>query len=101
MEGAVVYGLGAVLYGQITLRVGQVQQSNFRDYRALLVNEMPQVETYFLSSGNRYSQEWAGVGEPGTPPLAPAVANVAFAATGQRVRSLPFANYELKHNDNL
>ena len=98
MEGAVVYGLGAVLYGQITLREGQVQQSNFHDYRALRMNEMPQVETYFLSSGNRYSQEWGGVGEPGTPPLAPAIANAVFAATGQRIRSLPLANHKLKHN---
>jgi isoquinoline 1-oxidoreductase beta subunit len=78
MEGAVAYGLGAVLYGQITLRAGQVQQSNFHDYRALRMNEMPQVETYFLSSGNRYSKEWGGVGEPGTPPLAPAIANAVF-----------------------
>jgi isoquinoline 1-oxidoreductase subunit beta len=99
MEGAVVYGLGAVLYGQITLHEGQVQQSNFHDYRALRMDEMPQVETYFLSSGNRYSQEWGGVGEPGTPPLAPAIANAVFAATGQRIRSLPLANHELKHND--
>jgi isoquinoline 1-oxidoreductase beta subunit len=96
MEGAVVYGLGAVLYGQITLREGRVQQSNFHDYRALRMNEMPQVETYFLSSGNRYTEEWGGVGEPGTPPLAPAIANAVFAATGQRIRSLPLANHEFK-----
>jgi len=99
MEGAVVYGLGAVLYGQITLREGQVQQSNFHDNRALRMNEMPQVETYFLSSGNIYSQEWGGIGEPGTPPLAPAVANAVFAATGQRIRSLPLADHQFKHND--
>jgi isoquinoline 1-oxidoreductase subunit beta len=96
MEGAVVYALAAVLYGQITLQEGQVQQSNFNDYRALRMNEMPQVETYFLSSGSRYSQEWGGVGEPGTPPLAPAIANAVFAATGQRIRSLPFANHQIK-----
>jgi isoquinoline 1-oxidoreductase beta subunit len=96
MEGAAVYGLGAVLYGQITLREGRVQQSNFHDYRALRMNEMPQVETYFLSSGSKYTEEWGGVGEPGTPPLAPAIANAVFAATGQRIRSLPFANHELK-----
>jgi isoquinoline 1-oxidoreductase beta subunit len=97
MEGAVVYGLGAVLYGQITLHDGQVQQSNFHDYRALRMNEMPKVETYLLSSGSRYSQEWGGVGEPGTPPLAPAIANAVFAATGRRIRSLPLANNEFKH----
>jgi isoquinoline 1-oxidoreductase subunit beta len=96
MEGAVVYGLGAVLYGQITLREGQVQQSNFHDYRALRMNEMPKVETYFLSSGNRYTQEWGGVGEPGTPPLAPAIANAVFAATGKRIRSLPLANHQIR-----
>jgi isoquinoline 1-oxidoreductase beta subunit len=97
MEGAVVYGLGAVLYGQITLHDGQVQQSNFHDYRALRMNEMPKVETYFLSSGSKYSQEWGGVGEPGTPPLAPAIANALFAATGQRIRTLPLANHEFNH----
>jgi isoquinoline 1-oxidoreductase beta subunit len=85
-----------VLYGQITLHEGGIQQSNFHDYRALRMNEMPQVETYFLSSGSRYSQEWGGVGEPGTPPLAPAIANAVFAATGQRIRSLPLANHELR-----
>ena len=62
------------------------------------MNEMPQVETYFLPSGNRYSQEWGGVGEPGTPRLARAIGNAVFAATGQRIRSLPLANHELKHN---
>jgi len=96
MEGAVAYGLGAVLYGQITLHEGQVQQSNFHDYRALRMNEMPKVETYFLSSGSRYTQEWGGVGEPGTPPLAPAIANAVFAATGQRIRSLPLANHQIR-----
>jgi isoquinoline 1-oxidoreductase beta subunit len=99
VEGAVVYGLGAVLYGQITLREGQVQQPNFHDYRALRMNEMPRVETYFLSSGNRYSQEWGGVGEPGTPPLARAIANAVSAATGQRIRALPPANHKIKRND--
>jgi isoquinoline 1-oxidoreductase beta subunit len=72
---------------------GQVQQSNFNDYRALRMNEMPRVEVLDVSSGNRYTQEWGGVGEPGTPPLAPAIANALFAATGQRIRSLPFARY--------
>jgi isoquinoline 1-oxidoreductase beta subunit len=93
MEGAVAYGLAAALHGEITVQQGQVQQSNFNDYRALRLNEMPRVEVVDASSGNRYTPEWGGVGEPGTPPLAPAIANAVFAATGQRIRSLPFARH--------
>ena len=96
MQGAVAYALGAVLYGEITLRDGEVEQSNFHDYRALRMNEMPQVETYLASSGDKYSKDWGGVGEPGTPPLAPAVYNAVFAATGKRIRSLPLANQQLR-----
>jgi isoquinoline 1-oxidoreductase beta subunit len=96
MQGAVAYALGAVLYGEITLQDGKVQQSNFHDYRALRMNEMPQVETYFVSSGDKYSKDWGGVGEPGTPPLAPAVYNAVFAATRKRIRSLPLANHQLR-----
>jgi isoquinoline 1-oxidoreductase beta subunit len=99
MQGAVAYALGAVLYGEITLQDGKVQQSNFHDYRALRMNEMPQVETYFVSSGDKYSKDWGGVGEPGTPPLAPAVCNAVFAATGKRIRSLPLANQQLISSD--
>jgi isoquinoline 1-oxidoreductase beta subunit len=69
---------------------------NFHDYRALRMNEMPQVEIYFVSSGDKYSKDWGGVGEPGTPPLAPAVSNAVFAATGKRIRSLPLAKHRLK-----
>jgi isoquinoline 1-oxidoreductase subunit beta len=99
MQGAVAYALGAVLYGEITLQGGQVQQSNFHDYRALRMNEMPQVETYFVSSGDKYSKDWGGVGEPGTPPLAPAVSNAVFAATGKRIRSLPLAKHQLNSSE--
>jgi isoquinoline 1-oxidoreductase subunit beta len=96
MQGAVAYALGAVLYGEITLQDGRVQQSNFHDYRALRMNEMPQVEIYLVSSGDKYSKDWGGVGEPGTPPLAPAVSHAVFAATGKRIRSLPLAKHQLK-----
>jgi isoquinoline 1-oxidoreductase beta subunit len=96
MQGAVAYALGAVLFGEITLQDGTVQQSNFHDYRALRMNEMPQVEAYFVPSGDKYSKDWGGVGEPGTPPLAPAVCNAIFAATGKRIRSLPLANHQLR-----
>jgi isoquinoline 1-oxidoreductase beta subunit len=95
LEGAVAYGLGAALKGEITIDSGRVQQSNFHDYIALRMNEMPKVESYLLPSGDKFSQRWGGVGEPGLPPLAPAIANALFAATGTRVRSLPFTNYTL------
>ena len=94
-QGAISFALGAALYGEITLQDGEVQQSNFHDYPALRMSEMPVVETHFASSGDRYSEEWGGVGEPGTPPLAPALCNAVFAATGQRIRSLPLANHKL------
>ncbi|MCP2091744.1 UNVERIFIED_ORG: isoquinoline 1-oxidoreductase beta subunit [Paraburkholderia sediminicola] len=95
LESAVAYGLIAALKGQITVQNGQVDQSNFHDYPALRMNEMPKVETYLLPSGDRYSQQWGGVGEPGLPPLAPAITNAIFAATGVRIRSLPILNHKL------
>lgn len=85
LEGSVAYALTAALKGPITLKDGRVQQTNFDNYHMLRMNEMPAVEVYFVESGNKPS----GVGEPGVPPLAPALANAIFAATGQRLRSLP------------
>jgi isoquinoline 1-oxidoreductase beta subunit len=87
MQSGIGYGLSAALYGRITLTDGHVDQSNFHQYRVLRMNEMPRVvEVYIVPSGNPPS----GVGEPGTPPIAPAVANAVRAATGIRLRSLPF-----------
>ncbi|WP_432730934.1 molybdopterin cofactor-binding domain-containing protein [Variovorax sp. W6] len=85
MEGAIVYGLSAALHGEITVEKGQVQQSNFHDYMPLRMNECPAIEVEIVASG----ETPGGVGEPGTPPIAPAVANAVFALTGQRLRSLP------------
>ena len=85
MESGIAYGLTAALHGAITLKDGVVQQSNFHDYPALRMNEMPPVEVYIVPSGEPPS----GVGEPATPVIAPAVASAVFAATGKRVRSLP------------
>jgi isoquinoline 1-oxidoreductase beta subunit len=85
MEGGIGYGLSAALHGAITLKDGRVEQSNFHDYRPLRINEMPRVEVYIVPS----SEKPTGVGEPGVPPIAPAVANALAAATGQRVRNLP------------
>lgn len=92
MEGAIVFGLSAALYGKITLKNGKVEQSNFNDYPVLRMNAMPQVEVHILTS----TEAPGGVGEPGLPPLAPAVANAVFAATGKRVRKLPFDAADLK-----
>ena len=85
MESGIVYGLSAALYGRITFRNGQVEQSNFHDYPVLRMNEMPAVEVHLVPS----TESPGGVGEPGTPPIAPAVCNALFALTGKRVRRLP------------
>ncbi len=85
MESGVVFGLSAALYGDITLKAGQVQQSNYHDQAVLRFNECPVIETDIIKS----TAHPEGVGEPGTPPIAPAVANALFVLTGQRLRSLP------------
>jgi isoquinoline 1-oxidoreductase subunit beta len=85
MEGGIGYGLSAALHGEITLKDGRVEQSNFHDYRPLRINEMPRVEVHIVPS----SEKPTGVGEPGVPPIAPAVANALAAATGKRLRNLP------------
>jgi isoquinoline 1-oxidoreductase beta subunit len=87
MESGIVFGLSAALYGAITLKNGRVEQSNFDDYPLLRINEMPQVEVHVAPN----QEAPGGVGEPGVPPIAPAVANAIFAVTGARVRSLPMA----------
>ncbi len=85
MESAVVFGLSAALYGDITVKAGQVQQTNYHDFQVLRLNECPVIETDIVKS----TAHPEGVGEPGTPPIAPAVANALFALTGQRLRALP------------
>ncbi len=86
MEGGVGFGLGAALYGAITLKDGHVEQDNFNNYRVLRINEMPKVEVHIVPS----AEPPTGVGEPGVAPIGPAVANAIFAATGKRVHLLPF-----------
>jgi len=85
MESAVTFGLSAALHGEITLKNGRVEQGNFDSYPIVRFSEMPEVEVVIVESG----AEPGGIGEPGVPPVAPAVANALFAATGARVRSLP------------
>ena len=86
VEGGMVYGLSAALHGAITLENGRVVQSNFNSYTPLRFSEMPEVEVHIVES----SEPPTGIGEPGTPPIAPAVANAVFALTGKRLRRMPF-----------
>jgi isoquinoline 1-oxidoreductase beta subunit len=85
MESGIVFGLSAALHGEITIEQGEVQQSNFHDYTPLRFAECPAIEVDILPGGDTPG----GVGEPGTPPIAPAVANAVYALTGVRLRSLP------------
>jgi isoquinoline 1-oxidoreductase subunit beta len=91
-EGSIVYALSAALYGEITIKNGTAEQSNFNDYRMLHLADMPEVDTVIVSGGDF----WGGVGEPPVVPLAPALCNAVFAATGQRIRSLPLKNHDLR-----
>jgi len=85
MEGGIGYGLGAVMRNQITLTDGEVDQENFPDYEPLRISDMPDIEVHILAS----TEAPTGVGEPGTPPSGPALANAIYAATGKRITRLP------------
>jgi isoquinoline 1-oxidoreductase beta subunit len=87
IEGAIVFGLSAALRGEITVKEGRVEQGNFDNYQPLRMDEMPVVETHFV----RGDGPMGGMGEPGTPCIAPAVCNAIFAATGKRIRKLPIS----------
>ncbi len=88
MEGGIAYALSAALREEITLKDGEVEQGNFDRYRSLRIDEMPNVEVHIVPSANAPS----GVGEPGVPPLAPALANALYAATGKRIYRLPIGD---------
>jgi isoquinoline 1-oxidoreductase subunit beta len=85
MESGIAFGLSAALHSALTFKDGQVEQTNFHDYQVLRLSEMPVVEVHIVPS----TEKSGGVGEPGTPPIAPAVANAVFALTKQRLRELP------------
>lgn len=85
MESGIVFGLSAALFGAITIKNGQVEQSNFHDYPMLRLKDMPKVEVFIIKS----EETPQGVGEPGVPPIAPAICNAIFALTGKRIRRLP------------
>ena len=95
MESGIVYGLTAALYSEISITRGRVAQSNFHDYRMLRINESPDIETFIINSG----ESIGGAGEPGTPAIAPALANAIFDATGIRIRELPVSLHDLSGND--
>jgi len=86
IQSGVAFGLGAALHSKLTFRDGRVEQSNFHDYQVLRLDEMPVVDVHIIKS----HAKMGGIGEPGTPPIAPAVGNAVFALTGKRLRRLPF-----------
>ncbi len=91
MQGGIAFGLTAALKAQTTIKDGRVQESNFHDYPILRMDEMPQVEVHIVESGQRPT----GIGEMGVPPVAPAIANAVYAATGKRIRHIPIRPEDL------
>jgi isoquinoline 1-oxidoreductase subunit beta len=92
IEGGLILGLGTAMYNEITLDAGAVQQSNFHDYRTLRMNEAPRIEIYQIRNNERPG----GIGETGTVAAAPSLGNAIFAASGRRLRRLPFGNGQLQ-----
>jgi len=95
MESGSIYGLTAALYGEISIHRGSVAQSNFHDYQMVRMKESPAIETYIINSGEAIG----GAGEPGTPAIAPALANAIYDAVGIRIRELPIKNHDLRRED--
>lgn len=93
MESGVIFGLTAALYGEISIDQGRVRQGNFDDYPMLRMNAAPVIETHIINS----MEHWGGAGEPGTPGIAPALANAIFAATGNRIRELPISKFDFNY----
>ena len=91
MEGGIIFGLTAALKTEITLKNGRVEQDNFHDYQMLRMFESPEIEVHLVPS----TENPTGVGEPGVPPVAPALVNAIFAATGKRIRRLPIRSSDL------
>ena len=85
MESGIIFGLSAALHGEITIKDGRVEQTNFGDYRVLRINEVPRIDVHLVTS----AEAPGGIGEPGTSCVMPALTNAIFAATGKRIRKLP------------
>ena len=88
MESGIIFGLSAALYGEITIKNGRVEQTNFGDYEVLRIHEVPRIDVVLVKS----PEAPGGIGEPGTSCVMPALTNAIFAATGKRIRKLPIAN---------
>ncbi len=93
MESGIIYGLSAAMYGEITVADGAVQQTAFHDYPVVRMSDAPAIEIHIVNS----DAPWGGAGEPGTPGIAPALANAIYAATGTRVRQLPVSQYDFEY----
>jgi isoquinoline 1-oxidoreductase beta subunit len=91
-EGGVIFGLSAALYGKISIKNGAAVEGNFDTYRMVRLAQAPKIDVHLAPSGGKV---WGGAGEPTTPPIAGAVANAIFAATGKRIRSLPIMDHDL------
>ena len=94
IEGGIIYGLTATIKSSITINEGQVEQSNFHNFPLLRMDETPKIEIHLVTS----AESPGGVGEPPVPPIAPAVANAVYAATGNRFRSLPIPSLDTMTN---
>ena len=92
MEGAVVFGIGLATTAEISFKNGRVQENNFDGYEVTRIDSSPREIRVHVLPADDYGQPLGGVGEPGVPPVAPALANAVFAATGKRIRSLPIRN---------
>ncbi|MBL1235161.1 MAG: xanthine dehydrogenase family protein molybdopterin-binding subunit, partial [Rhodobiaceae bacterium] len=98
VESGIIYGLTAALYGEITIEDGQVMQENFPDYEMIRMADAPTIDIAFVETPGAHP---GGLGEPSTPPIAPAVANALFTLTGKRIRSLPIKNHDLTDSQQL
>jgi isoquinoline 1-oxidoreductase beta subunit len=92
MEGAVIFGMSLAMYGKISTNNGAVEQHNFFDYQMARMKDAPTIDITVIDN---METEPSGVGEPGVPPVAPAICNAIFNATGKRIRSLPLSDHNL------